>query len=478
MEIVLYIGAFLFAGLFIFLFIEKPYYLSGILIFMMVYRFNLAVPGPLDARGLLLVLLFSRVILFDKTNMQTIFNYLFRNKYFWQIFLFTIIILVVSLLRLQTFKLPLKEFILAIVSITYGFIVVLDKEGQKTFLYAIIVAGLVSVFDLGLHYYATGAISGRLTLIRPLDLLMVRKKITVNHNFPGLLSGVAFAFVYYKYNKEQWGKIVAYPLLFLLGSGIFMSTSRSTLLAVIFVLFFINITGKKKIHSFKKIFLIFISVFILYASFYFIYINFLYKHGAKTNILTTIYYRLYEEPAQIFGSKQKFYDKYSNNSKEGSINFRIRKAKHDLDKFTDRDFIDQMFGLGDNGYKEIGQKRFIENGKYSYLLDAHNGLTMILVETGFVGLFIFLFLSFSLIIKLMKLYNKYNYNLPIMYLYALLFIYTLGQNGELRSSLSFLLIGGMIGNLFEHELNVEDEEETDLSEEESEVKPHKLLGQL
>ena len=85
MEVFLYIFAVLVGLGALFFIIEYPYYMVGIAIFMMVYRFNIPTPLPLDARGLLTLILFVRLYIFDRENAKIVNGYLFKNKIFLKI---------------------------------------------------------------------------------------------------------------------------------------------------------------------------------------------------------------------------------------------------------------------------------------------------------------------------------------------------------------------------------------------------------
>ena len=70
MILILILAGILIFSVFIFLLIEHPFYLFPFFVFLQAYNIELGLPGPLDVSGLLAILLFIRLILFDKKNLQ------------------------------------------------------------------------------------------------------------------------------------------------------------------------------------------------------------------------------------------------------------------------------------------------------------------------------------------------------------------------------------------------------------------------
>jgi hypothetical protein len=453
MEMMLYVaGLMLLIGLG-FILVEKPYYLVAFLLFMQIYILNIKIPGPLDARGLLLLVLFVRLVFFDKENSVAVKTILFRNLFFYLVLTFIILAFIVTYSNAESLKVPLKDLILSIFSLIMGFIIISNKKGRNAFTYGLLAAGLVSVFDLIFHYAMGGFmadqlfIKGELAIVRLLDFLTTDDwQWGSNHNFPGYLAGTAFIYVYLKQYKKNWKKIFTLPLLILLGAGVFLSTSRSTILSVIIVLFFISFSHGNLSFNLKKIITVTVSMIFLYASFYFSYNLFLKSNSKDKDLIRVVYFRLYEEPFQILGSGSKEFDIYTGESRETSTSFRWEKVSSDVNRFFTKDVVTQVFGYGKGGYKYFGQRIFQDYDK-SYVLDPHNGYILILVEKGILGLFIFFIFSIGLIIKSVMINNWKPLYFPVFYLFLMLMIYVIGQNGELTDSFSFLLIGGMIANV-------------------------------
>ena len=479
METIIYFLAGIGIAIGAFLFFEKPHYLIGLLVFMMVYIFNIGIPGPLDARGLILLMLFVRIVILDRENLSTLFNTVFKNPYFIFITLFILMMAIVTYSFELNLKISLKLFLLSVISILMGYYIISNEASRKAFIIAVVAAGVLSVFDLVVHYWQFGGVSNSLNIFRPLDIISTRaldKKSYVNHNFPGMLAGLAFLVVYIIHKKKIWTRIFTYSLMFILIGGVFLSTSRSTIVAIVAVIFLINFYSTTSTINYKKLVLTLIMIVFFYSTFYFVYNIFFEKTKYQENLVNMIYYRLYEEPLELMGSGDKQFDKYSGESKEGSIRFRFDKASHDVTKFFSKDIISIAFGFGKGGYKYIGQRRFGEGGVFSYILAPHNGYVMILIENGLLGLIIFLLFSIGLIIKSIR-YQSDGDSIPIGYIYLGLAIFSVAQNSELTSTLSFLLIGGMISDVI-HPYFFDEEDEEFEDEFHNETNDHLTMNEI
>ncbi len=455
----------------LFIIVEKPYYLTAILIFMMIYVVNIPLPGPLDARGLLLLLLIIRLLFFDRENFAFITNGLFRQPLFHLILVFLLLTFIITFSNEESLIKTLKDPLLSLISLLFGFLLLSNKNGRNAFMVGLMTAGIVSAFDLILHYSIGGFMSERLiikeelAIIRPLDYFITRDaQWGVNHNFPGFICGTAFIFVYIHFYRKIWKKTIALPLFLVLGAGVFLSTSRSTILSVIVALIFISFSYQHIKFNVRKVVLTGITILLLYISFYFVYNLFIKPGATDKDLVNVIYYRLYEEPFQIIGVGTQKYDIYSGERRETSATFRMGKATTDLKRFFSKDLITQLFGYGSGGYKHFGQRIFQDEDN-SYVLDPHNGYVMLLVESGLVGFFIFLVFSISLIVRSIRVNIRNPLDMPIFYFFVMLMIYVIGQNGELTQTFSFLLIGGMIANFTNIYSETEETSEYELQEE-------------
>ncbi len=176
----------------LFLIVERPYYIVAILVFLTFYVFNIETPLPIDVRGILILILFLRLCLFDKDNLELVFNKLFLNMFFWLILIFLFAELLVPIATSGKIFGTLKEIILSIVVLILGFITLSNEQGRMAFLFGILSAGILSSFDI----FFTFTFFRDLDIVSILDLLS-GNQVILNHNYPGFLAGVCFSLCLY-----------------------------------------------------------------------------------------------------------------------------------------------------------------------------------------------------------------------------------------------------------------------------------------
>ncbi|MCP5064116.1 MAG: hypothetical protein GY936_16875 [Ignavibacteriae bacterium] len=447
MEIFIYIFVVLFGAGILFLIIEYPYHIAGLVIFMTVYRFNIETPLPLDARGLITLVLFARLYFFDKSNASIVNNYLPKNKVFWVIFTFSFIVIIMPVINSEKFLKLFKDIILNLVVLIIGFLVLIDDKGKKVFMYSIIAVSFINSIDL-LYTYFTGR---GLNVVRVVDVILGRH-IVFNHNFPGMLSSLGLLFVYLLYARKEASRI----LLLILGSLFFvaliLSTSRSALLAFILVFILMNFIEVDLKENIRKFVIYGVGAVSLLVVFFFMYNLFL-ETQSKNQFVDKIYYRLIDEPLQIFGlSDTKDFDIYSHKKKQGSMKFRAEKWGEDFNKFRYLSLSVQGFGLGPKKYSEISKKEYKNAGKYAgnfrRQLAAHNGYLIILVERGVLGLTLYLLILISISVSAFKVIKHYQLKTPVIYLFLFIAFYSFAQNSELVGVYAYLLMGGVLGNIY------------------------------
>ena len=64
------IGGIFLVGIILFLLIEYPYIIATLVFFLYIYQFNIETNLPLDFRGILMILLFVRLVIFDRKNID------------------------------------------------------------------------------------------------------------------------------------------------------------------------------------------------------------------------------------------------------------------------------------------------------------------------------------------------------------------------------------------------------------------------
>lgn len=94
-------------------------------------------------------------------------------------------------------------------------------------------------------------------------------------------------------------------------------------------------------------------------------------------------------------------------------------------------FNEQLVGIGQGGFLE----RNLGHG-----LNPHNGILLILIETGIVGLLLYIIMVGGVIWEAVKL----KYISPSFAVLVFVLIYGIGQNGEMTSTTTFLFLATMI----------------------------------
>ena len=288
MNFVLYSLAIFVVLALLFFAIERPYMVAAFLVFCFVYQFNINLPGPLDARGLITLFLFARLFLFDKHNYLLVRKYLFRNFIFFLLVIFILISFYNTYSYYGDIKEQAKLVFLLIVSIILGFIIIINGQGQKVFLKGIVLAGIFSTIDLIWSTIKYGTLNIRSLLKTVLLHESLHEWEAYNHGFFALICCFAIVMLYISHIKKQTPLVISAPLILFLSLGVIISTSRSTILALIFVIIIIILVQKEIQLNLKKIMAMIFSFGLFFVSFYFIYNALLTSGDFKSSILSFI----------------------------------------------------------------------------------------------------------------------------------------------------------------------------------------------
>ena len=457
MELMLIVGGVIFFGIIVFLLIEHPYIIATFVLFSYLYQFNIETSLPLDFRGILLILLFARLVVFDRENIGLIMEHLFPEKFFYLITAFLFLSLFVALFYSLKPIPQIRSFVLLSIGTILGFIVTANNKGKNVFIYSIIISGLISAIDV-FYSFLYSNMSSSLNMVRVIDVLVFKNKIYYNQASLGMMCAMGFIYAYLFYIRKEFNRIISLLLMFILGMGVLLSTSRSTILSIIIVFIIVAVLQREITFNFKTIINVFLVCFVFFVSFYFFYNTILKSSDIEKSTLDQVYWRLYGEPLKLFGENVKEFDEYSGKEKEGTMTWRYFRSLDDLNRYSNLSIDKKMFGIGIGGYEKT-------NFAHDYMgsvLNAHNGYVLLLVERGLLGLFLFLIFSIGLSIKGMKYTKRYYIHTPLVYLFIMLMIFAIGQNSELTGVPAFLMLGGIIGNITNFE---EIEEESDLPDE-------------
>lgn len=426
----------------LFFLITDPHKVTSVLVFMMLYQLNIEIPFLLDARGMITILLFARLYFFDKENMYYTNKYFLANKYVWLIIAFTLSILLSPLVNNEKIIPHMRDIIISLVMFYIGFITVKNEEGRKAIVIGILAAGLISTIDL---IYTFFIMKHDINTVKLPDLILLGKQTLINHNQPGFLAGMALIFVYLAWNRGNTSKLFLISLGLFLFTGVFISTSRSTLISLVLIFFTMTIIEHHLRHYLRKILIVAGSLFIILITFYFVYNTFL-SGKASSYYIDKMYYRFYEEPiAMITGDLTK-YNKWSGEKIEGSIAFRAKRWYDDYNKFIRLDWTAKMIGLGPDGHLEIAERLYFKkSGNIRQILAPHNGYLIILLESGLIGLSFYLVFIFLLAKAAFHISKNSNIKFPLIYVFLFTLYYGFAQNSELTNIFTFTILGANAG---------------------------------
>ncbi len=450
MEIIFYPFLVLMSLIILFFLITDPHKVTSILVFMMLYQFNIEIPFLLDARGMITILLFTRLYFFDKENMYYTNKYFLANKYFWLILLFTLSILLSPIVNYEKIIPHLRDIVISLIMMYIGFITAKNEEGRKAIVLGILAAGLISTMDLLYTFFIS---KHDINTIKLPDLVLLGKRTLINHNYPGYLAGMGMIFVYLAWNRENTRKFWILALGMFLMMGVIISTSRSTLISLVLIIFVMTLFEPHLKHYLRRILVGTGAILFILISFYFIYNSFM-SGRASSYYIDKMYWRFYEEPLILIKGDMAKYDKWTGEKIEGSIAFRAKRWHDDYIKFLRLDWLSKLIGLGPGGHLEIAERvYFKKSGNVRLWLAPHNGYLIILLERGLIGLTFFIIISFVISVAAIKItkYNDAKY--PLIYLVIFILFYGFAQNSELTDAFTFTILGANMGMIVSTKFN-------------------------
>jgi O-antigen ligase len=210
--------------------------------------------------------------------------------------------------------------------------------------------------------------------------------------------------------------------------GVLMSTSRSSLLALIIISILIVFNGLRRIEYRRKVYRI--GSFALVASIVgillFSTVGMYFKLDNK--FADEVVLRLTEEPIAMI---QKALGYNYDVQNLGSMDWREEASSDAFAAYSSLKFSEQMKGIGQGGFLE----RNLGNG-----LNPHNGILLILIEAGLIGLIIYSILMGRVIIEAIraKIFS------PSFAVVGFILVYGIGQNEEITSITMFLFVVTLI----------------------------------
>ncbi len=419
-------------ALFLYFLIYKPEIIAVLFFTITIADINFEVSGlPLNARAIIGISLLIRSFAPEKGNNYPSF-FSTSARYIILFLVYGVIITIAYDLVDLNF---IKTYALTAVSAYCGYHF-FCKTGDFTYLkISVILAGVICFADLTYSY----AIIGHFPVQRIyLAILNVPSQFTengdiieiINHNFYGLICGICFVFLINEYiNKRDAGKytLILLPLMFL---GVLMSTSRSSLLGIIGIsVFLIGYQLRSKESSKKALKLVTLGVSVIFLSL-FLFATVQQVFDLKSEFLENITQRLVDEPVAVFYKHMGF--NYNAQSLD-ALEWRGEASTDAFNAFLNLKTVEQVFGIGFWGFvvRNLGRNN----------LPPHNGLLLLLIENGLVGLFLYGLLVFSIIRNSFKKQKNIS---PLVTVLIFIIIYCIGQNGELTSSITFLFVVSLI----------------------------------
>jgi len=419
-------------GMFVYILVTRPEIIAILFFTITIADINFEIPGvPLNIRAIVGITLFLRTLIPVKGEKAPPF-FSSSAKYIL-LFLFYgyLVTLAYDLVDYAFIKLTF----LTAISVYCGFYYYC-KKGDYTYIkVSLILAGTICFADLAYSYVVIGHFPVQRIYLALLKIPVQYDEQgeileVINHNFYGLICGMCFVFLINEFiNRRNMGKLtLLLPMMFL---GVLMSTSRSSLLGIIGIsIFLIGRQLKSKESSKKAVKLITMGIAVIFLGL-FVFVTVQQVLDLNSEFVQNITQRMIDEPVAVFNKHMGF--NYNAQALD-ALEWRGEASSNAFEAFQKLKPVEQVFGIGFWGFvtRNLGRN----------FLPPHNGLLLLLIENGIVGLCLYSIL----IISIFKESFKKNIGIsPLVTILIFIIIYCIGQNGELTSSITFLVIVSLIG---------------------------------
>jgi O-antigen ligase len=419
-------------GMFIYILVTRPEIIAVLFFTITIADINFEIGGlPLNIRAIIGITLFLRTIVPVKGEKAPPF-FSSSAKYIILFLFYGYLVTLAYDLADFTF---IKLTFLTSISVYCGFYYFCKKGDYTYFKISLVLAGLICFSDLAYSYAVIGHFPVQriyLTLLNiPIQYDEQGEIIEViNHNFYGLICGMCFVFLINEFiNRRNLGKLtLLLPVMFL---GVLMSTSRSSLLGIIGIsVFLIGKQLRSKESSKKAVKLITMGIAVIFLAL-FVFVTVQQVLNLNSEFLENITQRMIDEPVAVFNKHMGF--NYNAQALD-ALEWRGEASSNAFEAFQKLKPVEQVFGIGFWG--------FVTRNLGKNFLPPHNGLLLLLIENGIVGLCLYSIL----VISIFKESFKKNIGIsPLVTILIFVIIYCVGQNGELTSSITFLVIVSLIG---------------------------------
>ena len=402
---------------------KKPDLIALLLFTLVVSDVNFDIAGKIPLRTTITVILFLRIFGEQSSSGYPGF---FSNGITWHLIFFLGYISLVSMMNGLLNVALMKEFLLSCISASLAYYYYFKNNGHTLLKNAMILGGLICLADLAYTY----AIYGGFPVVRLYYSFTPRFEYN-NHNFFGYICGTAFVFLLSDYLTSRLANKYTLWLMPLMFLGVLLSTSRGALVAMIIMTVFLlgkglasRAKGKRaaRILSITVVCVI-LSIFILPIA-----TNVL---GIKSEFMETLTTRLVDEPLAMVNKMMG--NSYKTESME-TVEWREEASNLAYNYYTNLPSNDQALGIGYGGFLA----RNIGHG-----FDAHNGILLLLIETGFIGSIIY----FSLIFSFWSKVRSLKLSSPAFNSIVFIILYVTSHNKEITSFFAFLIMGSLIAEI-------------------------------
>jgi O-Antigen ligase len=413
------------ACLFIYALIYKPEIIAVLFFTITLADINFDL-GPLNMRAITGIALFLRILVPDKTNNYPSF---FSTSGVYILFFLFYAFLVTMNYDLLNFNF-IKITGTTVISVYCGYHFFFKKNDYTYLKLSIILAGLICFSDLIYTYAVVGKFPVQRIYMQLLKIPVQTDDEgdfieVINHGFYGLICGLCFVFLLNEFIYKRSSKLNLFimPLMLL---GVLMSTSRSALLGLIGISIYLIAKELKSSNQSKKAarrILIGLGVAVLSL---FLFLSLKDVFNLNSQFMDEITLRLIDEPVAVFYKHMGLnYDANSLNA----MNWREEASSNAFEAFLNLNTIEQIFGIGFWGFviRNLGRNN----------LPPHNAILLMLIENGVLGLFFYATLVFSIIRKSLKTQENIS---PVATALIFILFFCLGNNGELTTSNTFLIV--------------------------------------
>ncbi|HWY35135.1 MAG TPA: hypothetical protein VNX68_10855, partial [Nitrosopumilaceae archaeon] len=319
---------------------------------------------PVKLRAIIGVVLFIRILIFkEKTNYRPFLKVPEIQGIFFIISYFFIISWGTGSLNAETSR----TLLLSVITVYCGYYFYCIYGDYNILKISLYISGVICFADLVYTYVFIGSFPVQRVIslfmeADPSDLDVME----INHNFFGCISGLCFLVLLNDYiNNKVKNKIVLIllPLNFL---GVLMSTSRSSLIAILIISFILVINSFKNAEHAKRTYRILGLSFGIISLIVVSFISFKSLLNLDSKFLDNITLRMTEEPVAVMRKRLG----YNYNIQDlDAMDWREEAAKIAYNVYSKLSTRDQVFGIGKGAYLERNMGR---NN-----LNPHNGILLI-----------------------------------------------------------------------------------------------------